>query len=101
MTLLQRLSDVINDLVQPRRVVHVAPPPPVELADVARSAIWRVVIAEVISGSDSTIADKATFVVAPLLIDAVALWGAEAGARDRAAEGPVRRGSIDVDGERI
>jgi hypothetical protein len=49
--------------------------------------VERALIAQLISGSDSTLLDKATFAIAPVIVDAVAQHGAEQGARDRAIYG--------------
>ena len=101
MRILKRLSDFIGDLIQPRRVEAVAPPPPKELRDVARESAIRAVVAEVISGPDSTLVDKATFVVGPIVVDAAAAWGAAAGSQQRAQEGRgPNRGAIDVTGRK-
>ena len=100
--LLDWISRFIADLLLPRRVEPVLPPPPVETREVIRDTIVRGVVAEIISGSDSTLLDKATFAVAPIVVDATAAWGAARGAEEFAAEGRRPRPEvIDVDDRRI
>jgi len=95
MKILDQISSIIRDLLLPRRVERVPPPPPVETQQIIRATLTRAVIAQILSGPDSTFLDKATFAVAPIAVDAVAQWGADRGARDRAmyggnqASGPV------------
>ena len=100
--LLDRISTFIADLLLPRRVEPVLPSSPVETREVIRDTIVRGVVAEIISGSDSTLLDKATFAVAPFAVDATAAWGAARGAEEFAAEGRRPRPDvIDVDDRRI
>ena len=100
--LLDWISRFIADLLLPRRVEPVLPPPPVETREVIRDTIVRGVVAEIISGSDSTLLDKATFAVAPIVVDATAAWGAARGVEEFAAEGRRPRPDvIDVDDRRI
>lgn len=87
MKILDLISAFIRDLVVPRRVEGVLPIAPVETQEILRATLTRAVVAQIISGSDSTFLDKATFAVAPVVVDAVAQWGADQGARDRAAYG--------------
>lgn len=87
MKILDLVSAFIRDLLVPRRVERVLPPPPVETQQVIRATLTRAMVAQLISGSDSTLLDKATFAVAPVAVDAVAQWGADRGARDRAIDG--------------
>jgi hypothetical protein len=77
--LLDWISTFIADLQLPRRVEPVLPTPPVEKSEVIRDTIVRGVAAEIISGSDSTLLDKATFAVAPTSVDATAALGATRG----------------------
>lgn len=51
-------------------------------ADSKRSIIAGVLLAHVLSGPDSTLADKAAFVAAPLLVNLAAKSGAAAGAAE-------------------
>lgn len=98
-TVLVWLSSFIGDLLIPRRVTPVVPPPPVEPRMVVRATLYRGLMAEVISGPDSTFVDKATFAIAPLAVDAAAAWGAAQGAEHFAARGRrPRPDAIDVEG---
>jgi hypothetical protein len=92
MKILDLISAFIRDLLEPRRVESVLPPAPVETQEIIRATLTRAMVAQIISGSDSTLLDKATFAVAPVIVDAVAQWGADQGARDRAIDGR-RQGS--------
>ena len=100
-SLLQRLSEFLLGLLQPQRIERVSPPPPVPPRDAVRGAITRLIVADIISGSDSTVLDMAVFAGAPFVVDAVVARGAEAGAREFATRGHrPRRESIDVTNRR-
>ena len=95
MKLLDRITKVIEDLLTPRRSRFVGPPPP---QSVPRYLVRQTLIAQAISGADSTLVEKALFVGGPLAIDFVARRGAEAGHQDYLLNHPGRRpGVIDVD----
>ena len=95
MKILDLISAFFRDLLVPRRVERVLPPAPVETQEIIRATLTRAVVAQIISGSDSTLLDKATFAVAPVVVDAVAQWGANQGARDRAMYGrPQANGTV-------
>jgi hypothetical protein len=97
MKILDLVSGFFKDLVVPRRVEHVLPPTPVETQEIIRATLTRAVVAQIISGSDSTLLDKATFAVAPVIVDAVAQWGADQGARDWAKHGrPQANGTVNI-----
>lgn len=87
MKILDLISASFRDLLVPRRVERVLPPAPVETQEIIRATLTRAMVAQIISGSDSTLLDKATFAVAPIAVDATAAWGAARGAEEFAAEG--------------
>jgi len=86
------VNKFLRDLIVPSYAVPVLPPRPVSGNDIARATVDRAIVAQLISGSKSTLLDKATFAIAPVIVDAVAQWGADQGARDRAIDGR-RQGS--------
>lgn len=52
------------------------------LADSTRSLVTGTILAQVLAGPDSTLADKAAFVVAPLIVTSAAKSGAATGAAE-------------------
>ena len=71
------LSTFVHDLLQPVAVVPIVGEPKQE--HIGRYLVRQTLIAEVISGRDSTFIDKAAFVAGPLVINAVAAAGARRG----------------------
>lgn len=76
-----RFTRFVRGLFLPRSVVHLLPPPPRTAHDIGRDLIVRSVITEIISGRDTTFAEKAAFVLGPEAIAYAARRGADAGAR--------------------
>ena len=75
------ISEFVHDLLQPKRIDRVVPPRPPTDEEMARYLFRQAILAEVLSGEDSTYADKAMFVLGPLAVNAAATWGAQQGAQ--------------------
>ena len=82
MSLSTWINQFVRDLTHPKRIDVVHPLRPLTDADVARAFITRAVIAQVLSGDDSTFTDKAVFVLGPVAVNAAAEWGAREGVRE-------------------
>ena len=81
MTFLNWINEFVHDLLQPKRIDRVVPPRPPTDEEMVRYLFRQAVLAEVLSGEDSTFADKAMFVLGPLAVNAAATWGAQQGAQ--------------------
>ena len=67
-----RFRRFVRDLFEPHMSRPVSPPAPTTPADVARRLAGRAVLAEVLSGPDTTLTAKVTYVLAPEYVAAAA-----------------------------
>lgn len=90
----------LHDLFTPRGTRPVPPPAPRTREQYVRTVIVRGVVTQIISGPDTTLAEKAAFVFGPDVAVLAARHGAAVGARERwstTSNGSGGRpGSIDV-----
>jgi hypothetical protein len=76
---MSKLGKFIHDLITPTVSSRPAPTASKQKLTPVNEAILTYVIVQTLSGPDTTFVDKAAFVAAPYVIDAVAVLGAHKG----------------------
>ena len=92
----------LRDLFTPRGTIALLPPVPRTPEQVGKELLVRSLVAQVISGRDTTFLEKAAYVASPEIVSFVAHRGARSGAASRASQplppppnGPRRSGPFD------